>query len=120
MMRKMSDRELADFAMDDLASSKGNSSGLYITQKSAGLGKDTNGGYREYNPKEFQVEPGVFDFRKAPGYDEEIVRHNLNQVKRPKTAKILAPSLVKEVEVKTVPNFVKLNRDGLSEVSRIN
>ena len=39
---------------------------------------------------------------------------------RPKTAKVIAPTLVKEVEVKKVPNFVRLNRDGLSEVSRIN
>ena len=92
---------------------------MYITQKNSGI-SNGGAGYKEYNPKEFQVQPGVYDFRKAPNYDEEIVRYNLNKVKRPKTAKILAPSLVKEVEVKKVPNFVKMNQNGLSEVSRIN
>ena len=93
---------------------------MYISQKTTGANNGNNNGYREYNPKEFQVSPGVFDFRKAPNYDEEIVRYNLNKVNRPKTAKVIAPTLVKEVEVKKVPNFVRLNRDGLSEVSRIN
>ena len=41
-------------------------------------------------------------------------------MKRPKTAKIVAPTLVKEVEVKETPDFIKMNRNGLGEVSRLN
>ena len=114
-------QDLMAMAQQDLPTSKGNASGMYTTQKTIGSsGGFSSANYREYNPKEFQVEPGVFDFRKAPGYDEEIVRHNLNKVKRPKTAKIVAPALVKEVEIKETPNFILRNRNGLNEVSKLN
>ena len=73
-----------------------------------------------YDPKKLQVAPGVFDFTKAHGYDEELTRHNLNYVKRPNTAHILAPALVKEVVKKEKPDFVRLNRTGLGEVNAIN
>ena len=67
-----------------------------------------------------QVAPGLYDFTKAYGYDEELTRHNLNYVKRPDTAHILAPSLKKEVVKKEKPDFVRLNKTGLGEVSAIN
>ena len=68
-----------DIAQEDLPTGQGNTTGLYKAQKTFGTAGGSYGAnYREYNPKEFQVEPGVFDFRKAPGYNEEIVRHNLN------------------------------------------
>ena len=55
----------------------------------------------------------MYDFTKAHGYDEDLVRHNLNKVVRPQTANILAPPLVKEIVKKEKPDFVKLNRTGL-------
>ena len=64
--------------------------------------------------------PGVFDFTKAENYDEDITRHNLNYVKRPITATVLAPPLVKEIIVPPKPNFVKKNMNGLGEVNHIN
>ena len=76
--------------------------------------------YEKFDPKKLQVAPGWYDFTKAYGYDEELVRHNLNSVKRPDTAHILAPSLVKEVIKKEKPDFVRLNKTGLGEVSAIN
>lgn len=113
-------QDFVDMAQDDFATNNGNTSGLYKTQKTVRVNGFNGSNYKEYNPKEFQVEPGVYDFRKAPGYDEDIVRYNLNKVKRPKTAKILAPTLVKEVEVKEAPNFIKMNKNGLNEISRLN
>lgn len=48
------------------------------------------------------------------------MRYNLNSVVRPNTAHVLAPTLVKQVVKKEKPNFVKLNKRGLGEVSSIN
>jgi hypothetical protein len=73
--------------------------------------------YDRYDPKKLQVGPGLYDFTKAHGYDEDLVRHNLNYVVRPITAHVLAPTLVKEVINKEKPDFVKLNRTGLGQVS---
>ena len=39
----------------------------------------------KYDPKKLQVAPGVYDFTKAHGYDEDLTRHNLNIVNRPNT-----------------------------------
>ena len=64
--------------------------------------------------------PGVYDFTKAHDYDEDLVRHNLNLVKRPVTAHVIAPTLVKEIIKKEKPDFVSLNKIGLGEVSNIN
>jgi len=44
----------------------------------------------------------------------------LNSVVRPCTAQILAPPLVKPVIKKEKPNFVRKNKDDLTEVSNIN
>ena len=76
--------------------------------------------YDRFDPKKLQVAPGVYDFTKAHGYDEELTRHNLNHVKRPDTAYVLAPTLVKEVVKKEKPNFVQKNKTGLGEVNAIN
>ena len=101
--------------------------GLYrtgIVESTANRGRNTLESleqlYEKYDPKKLQVAPGLYDFTKAYGYDEELVRHNLNYVKRPDTAHILAPSLVKEVVKKEKPDFVRLNKTGLGEVSAIN
>ena len=64
--------------------------------------------------------PGVYDFTKAHGYNEELTRHNLNYVKRPETATVIAPTLVKEVIKKEKPDFVMKNKTGLGEVNAIN
>ena len=64
--------------------------------------------------------PGYYDFTRAHGYDEDLTRHNLNYVKRPETAIVVAPTLVKEVKKKERPNFVQKNKTGLGEVSAIN
>jgi len=76
--------------------------------------------YDRFDPKKLQVEPGFYDFTLAFGYNEELVRHNLNSVVRPNTAHIVAPSLIKQVVKKEKPNFVKMNKQGLGEVSAIN
>ncbi len=66
-----------------------------------------------FDPKKLQVKPGLYDFTRAHGYDEDLVRYNLNKVVRPQTAQILAPPLVKEIVKKEKPDFVKMNRTGL-------
>ena len=55
------------------------------------------GSKETYSGKQFMVAPNVYDFTKAHDYDEDIVRYNLNKVKRPSTAIVIAPPLVKEV-----------------------
>ena len=67
-----------------------------------------------YDPNEFRDREkdgtlGAYDFTRAPGYDEEIVRHNLNKVVRPKTAVIRAPILHKSVVIKEKTNYVEMN-----------
>ena len=76
--------------------------------------------YDKFDPKKLQVAPGQYDFTKAHGYDEDLTRWNLNYVKRPDTAHIIAPTLIKVVPPKEKPDFVRLNRTGLGEVSSIN
>ena len=76
--------------------------------------------FDRFDPKQLQVAPGLYDFTKAYGYDEELTRHNLNYVVRPNTAQILAPPLIKPVIKKEKPNFVKKNMSDLTEVSSIN
>lgn len=76
--------------------------------------------FDRFDPKQLQVAPGLYDFTKAYGYDEELTRHNLNYVARPNTAQILAPPLIKPVIKKEKPNFVKKNMNDLTEVSSIN
>jgi len=41
-----------------------------------------------YDPKKLQIAPGLYDFTKAHGYDEDLVRYNLNYVKRPDNVKV--------------------------------
>ena len=38
--------------------------------------------YDKFNPANLQVKKGVYDFTKAHNYDEELVKYNLNRVKR--------------------------------------
>ena len=66
--------------------------------------------------------PGQYDFTRAYGYDEDLVRHNLNHVVRPTTAQVVAPPLVKPKVKVEKPNFVKKNMGAISvgEVSHIN
>ena len=91
------------------------------TATKGGQGKlESLNDYDLYDPKKLQVEPGVFDFTKAHGYNEDLTRYNLNYVKRPDTAHILAPTLIKEVIKKEKPDFVRTNKTGLGEVSSIN
>jgi hypothetical protein len=70
------------------------------------------------------VEENVYDFTRMPGkcvkYDEEVVRFNINKVARPKTAIVIAPSVVKPVIMPEKVDFVEKNRQGMREVSRIN
>ena len=71
-----------------------------------------------YDPNEFRETDkngklGSYDFTKALGYDEQIVRHNLNKVKRPKTAIIKAPALHKSVIIVEKPNYVESNMTGM-------
>lgn len=40
-------------------------------------------------------------------YNEELVRHNLNSVKRPENVIIKAPELIKPVKQKEEPNFIR-------------
>lgn len=80
-----------------------------------------SGGSKEvYSGKRFMVAPNVYDFAKAHDYDEDIVRYNLNKVKRPNTAIVINPPLVKEVEQKVETNFVRENRAGLNDVNHLN
>lgn len=78
------------------------------------------GSKETYSGKQFMVAPNVYDFTKAHDYDEEIVRYNLNKVKRPSTAIVIAPLLVKEVFKKEDTNFVRENKAGLNDVSHLN
>ena len=70
-----------------------------------------------YDPKNLQVSPGIYDFTKAYEYDEDLVRFNLNYVKRADSLKVIAPTLVKEIPPVEIPNFLKLNKNGLQAVS---
>ena len=76
--------------------------------------------YDRFDPKKLQIAPGVFDFTKAHGYDEDLTRHNLNHVKRPDDAQIVAPTLIKIVPKPVKPDFVKQNKTGLGQVSAVN
>ena len=73
-----------------------------------------------YDPKKFIDKDGEYDFTKAPGYNESIVRNNLNHVKRPATAIVKAPTLEKIIEVIPKPNYIDLNRNGMRKVHDIN
>jgi len=84
-------------------------------KKFHGQPSDGSGGHQvPYDPNVFREKEsdgtlGPYDFTKAPGYDEKIVRHNLNKVLRPKSAIIKAPSLNKSVIVQEKPNYVEKN-----------
>jgi len=73
-----------------------------------------------YDPKNFIDEDGAYDFTRAPGYDESIVRNNLNKVKRPSTAVVSKPTLQKIIEVVPKPNYIGMNKDGMRKVHGIN
>ena len=62
----------------------------------------------------------MFDFTRADNYDEDITRHNLNYVKRPDTATVVAPTLIKEIIKPPKPDFVRLNKTGLGQVNPVN
>ena len=66
------------------------------------------------------TETGEFDFTTAERYDEDLVRCNLNRVKRPNTANVLQPTLVKVKEVIEPTNFIEVNRNGMTGISRLN
>ena len=74
----------------------------------------------EYDPKDFVDNRGGFDFTKAPGYDESIVRNNLNKVIRPSTAIVSAPPLEKIIEVVAKPNYIDMNKNGMRKVHGLN
>ena len=74
----------------------------------------------EYNPKEFLNQEGHLDFSKAHMYDEELVRYNINQVKRKNSTIVAEPTAVKEVVVVEKPNFVKVNKECGRTVQNIN
>ena len=46
----------------------------------------------EYNPEIFKNKHGQFDFSKAENYNEELVRSNINHVKRDHSAIVIAPT----------------------------
>jgi hypothetical protein len=60
----------------------------------------------QYKPDIFKNENGEFDFSKASDYNEDLVRSNLNYVKRSSSTVIVKP--LKEKEVVFIPptNFV--------------
>jgi len=57
------------------------------------------------------TEKGEFDFTIAKNYDEDLVRCNLNRVKRPNTALVIQPTLVKKKEIVEPTNFIDVNRN---------
>ena len=65
------------------------------------LGKD-----KDYDATKYKNEQGEYDFTKAPGYNEEIVRFNINKVKHPPGMVIVAPTAVEEKIVIPPTNFV--------------
>ena len=66
----------------------------------------------DYDPSRFRNENGHFDFTNAPGYDEEVVRFNINKVKHPENMVIAKPTAVKEVYVPPKSDFVQKNKDN--------
>ena len=88
-----------------------------------------HGKHRQVIPYEgkkwFEVKDGVYDFTRIPGdflttYDEDVVRHNINKVKRPDNIVVVAPSAQKEIEVVEPVNFVDKNKTGMREVADVN
>ena len=55
--------------------------------------------YDKFNPANLQVKKGVYDFTKAHNYDEELVKYNLNRVKRANDIEVIAPNLSQEKKV---------------------
>lgn len=64
---------------------------------------------------------GELDFSKAEGYDEDLVRANLNKVKHEKNTKILKPAKIKEVVEIQPTNFITKNNFNLgAKVNKLN
>ena len=63
---------------------------------------------------------GPFDFTLAEGYNEDIVRNNLNSVKHPNDIEIKAPTLKKQKVAVDKPNYVNLNKLGMRKVHSLN
>jgi len=68
------------------------------------LGKD-----KDYDATRYKNEQGEYDFTKAPGYNEQIVRYNINKVKHPSDMVIVAPTAVEEKIIIPPTNFVQKN-----------
>lgn len=76
---------------------------------------------KPYDPKEFKdKKTKEIDFRKADGYDEDLVRANLNRVKRDYETCVVAPTLQKEIVYIPPTNFVKENMSCGKSMSRLN
>ena len=80
-----------------------------------------------YEGKKWFEVPGlenVYDFTRLPldfmTYDEDVVRYNINKVKRPLNIHVVAPSKQKVKIFEEPVNHVERNKDGLTEVSAIN
>jgi hypothetical protein len=74
--------------------------------------------------KWFEVEENKYDFTRQPlafmNYDEDVVRHNINRVKRPAGVEVIAPPAEKEKIVIEPTDFVDKNRSGMREVAEVN
>lgn len=78
-----------------------------MKEKESGLEhKKAFGKDKDYDATRFKNERGEYDFTKAPGYDEKIVRYNINKVKHPPDMVIVAPTAVEEKVIIPPTNFV--------------
>lgn len=62
----------------------------------------------------------MFDFSKAEGYNEDIVRANINQVRRDKYTMVAQPTAVKEIVIEPQTDFVNVNKECGRKVARVN
>ena len=71
--------------------------------------KKVSGRDKNYDATKYKNEKGEYDFTKAPGYNEDVVRYNINKVKHPPGMVIIAPTAVKEIIFIPPTNFVTRN-----------
>ena len=74
----------------------------------------------EYTVQNFKNSNGQLDYTKAPGYDESIVRSNINKVRHSSQCDIVAPTPIKEVVVEPPTDYFIENRQCGKTVNRIN
>lgn len=65
-----------------------------------------------YDPSRYRNKNGEYDFTTAPGYNEDVVRYNINKVLHPNGMVILAPTAQPVIVPKPKPNYVRINIEG--------